>query len=73
MQKAIANMNKDELILVIKSQENAVVKKENIIAEKENAIAEKEIALSKNEEQISEYKTEIEYTRKNKKRAEHVK
>ena len=66
MQKAIANMNKDELILVIKSQENAVVKKEN-------AIAEKEIALSKNEEQISEYKTEIEYTRKNKKRAEHVK
>jgi len=59
-------MSKDELILVIKSQENAVVKKEN-------AIAEKEIALSKNEEQISEYKTEIEYTRKNKKRAEHVK
>jgi transposase len=53
MQKAIANMSKDELILVIKSQENAVVKKDI-------AITEKEIALSKNEEQISDYKTEIE-------------
>jgi hypothetical protein len=42
MQKAIANMSKDELILVIKSQDNAVEKKEIIITEKE-------IALSKNE------------------------
>jgi len=40
MQKALANMSKSELILVIKSSENTIAKNEGVIAKNENQIKE---------------------------------
>jgi len=53
MQKALVNISKEELILMINSSEIVIAKNEIILTEKENALAEKE-------EQIKDYKSELE-------------
>jgi len=53
MQKALVNISKNELILMINSNEIIIAKNENALTEKENTLAEKE-------EQIKEYKSELE-------------
>ncbi len=52
MQKHLANMSKDELILMIKSNETT-------IAEKEAILTNNEITLAKNKEQIASYVSKV--------------
>lgn len=63
MQKSLANMNRDELILMIKSHENAVAKNKVIITNKENEITIKGNKITeinaKYKKEIKEYESEI--------------
>ena len=60
MQKPLANMSKEELILMIKSKEATLAKKDVALAKKDVALAKNEATLTKSTDQITSYKSELE-------------